>query len=332
MPDGQPQEPWDLPNPLQVTFDGEVALLGYEPALAHVQQGGDLLLETHWRAERVPSADYAVVMELVDESGLAAATWSAVLLPSYPCSLWQQGQYLRGQQRLDLPATLTPGRYPLRIALVSPEGERLQASGQATKPARLRDGELVLGTVQVLDRPREFDLPSMSNALEATVGQQAHLTGYDLNLEQAHPRGQLPLTLYWQAGGPMVRPFKVLTHLLDSEGVIRAQHDAAPGGGCCPAHTWVEGEVIVDEHPIALGADLPSGTYSLVVGMYDEEFDTRVPAYDAAGMPLAHDRIEIMQLTIEAPLMEQAQVILPSREDLDWAVFLPLVLRGSSPR
>jgi uncharacterized membrane protein len=327
LPEGSPQEFWDLPNPLQVTFDGEVALLGYEPALAQVQPGGNLLLETYWQVERTPSADHVLAMELVDGRRQVVANSSSVLVPSYPTSLWEPGQYLRGQQHLGLPGTLKPGRYTLRIALVSPEGDRLEASGQASRPARLGDDELVLGTVQVVDRPRQFDLPSVSNTLEATVGQQAHLMGYDLGLEQAHPGGQLPLTLYWQAGGPMVRPFKVFTHLLDSEGTIRAQHDADPGGGCCPAHTWAEGEVIVDEHPIALGADLPPGTYRLVVGMYDEEFDTRVPAYDADGALLAHDRIEIGELTVEAPPEEQAQDILPFWEDLDWAVFLPLVSR-----
>ena len=333
LPDGLPQEPWDLPNPLQVTFGGEVALLGYEPALAQVQPGGSLLLETHWRAEGAPSADHALVMELVDDSGQVAATLSSVLTPSYPTSRWQPGQYLRGQQRLYLPGTLAPGRYSLRIALVSPEGERLAAAGQASRPARLRDGELAVATVHVLDRPRRFDLPSVTNSLEATVGQQAHLVGYDLELDQAHPGGQLPLTLYWQAGGPMVLPFKIFTHLVDAEGNIWAQHDAPPGGGCCPANTWVEDEVIVDEHPIALGADLLPGTYWLVVGMYDEETETRVPAYDADGTPLAHDQIEIVELIIEAPpVEEQDEVILPSLEDLNHAVFLPVVIKGASPR
>jgi hypothetical protein len=189
-----------------------------------------------------------------------------------------------------------------------------------------------LATVEVLDRPRQFGLPPVTNALDATVGKQAHLIGYDLELDRAYPGGRLPLTLFWQAGGPMVRPFKVFTHLLDSEGTIQAQHDAAPGGGCCPAHTWVKGEVIVDEHPIALGADLAPGTYRLVVGMYDEDFDTRVPAYDAGGAPLAHDRVEIGELIVEAPPVEQASAIRPSPEDLDWAVFLPLVSKRASPR
>ena len=331
-PGGSSQEPWDLPNPLQVTFGGEVTLLGYEPASAEVRPGESLLLDTHWRAERGPFADYTLVMELIDENEEVATKSSSALVPSYPTSSWQSGQYLRGQQRLVLPVSLTPGSYFLRVALASPEGGRLEASGQAAKPARLRDGGLGLATIEVLDRPRRFDLPAVTNALEATVGKQAHLMGYDLDLEQAHPGGQVSLTLYWQAGGPMARPFKVFAHLLDSEGTIRAQHDASPGGGCCPAHTWVEGEVIVDQHSIALGLDLLPDTYQLVVGMYDEDFDTRMPAYDEQGNALAHDRIEIAAVTVEAPPVGQEQIILPAREDLDWAVFLPLVCKGSSPR
>ena len=332
VPDGSSEAPWDLPNPLQVTFGGEFTLLGYEPALAQVQPGEDLLLQTYWQAERMPSADYATVMELADKSGQVVAHASSLLTPSYPSSLWKPGQYLRGQQHLSLPVTVPQGRYSLQIALVSPEGERLKASGQASRPARLGDDELVLGTVQVVDRPRQFDLPAISNGLEATVGQQAHLMGYDLKLDQAHPGGQLPLTLYWQAGGPMVRPFKVFTHLIDAEGSIQAQHDAAPGGGCCPAHTWVEGEVIVDEHSIALGTDLLPGSYRIAVGMYDEESDARMPAYGADGAPLAHDRIEIVGLTIDAPPEVQDEATGSSWDELDSVIFLPHVLKGAFPR
>ena len=333
LPGGGSGEPWALPNPLQVVLGEELALLGYQPALAEVQPGGSLLVETHWRAVRAPSADYALVIELVDARGQAVAGSSSMLSPSTPTSLWKPGQYVRGQQRLDLPATLAPGRYAMRIALASPEGEWLPASGQAPGPARVRGGELFVATVQVVERPRRFDLPSISNPLDATVGRQAHLMGYDLELGEAYPGGQLPLTLYWQAGGPMVSPFKVFTHLVDAEDTIWAQHDAQPGGGCCPANTWAEGEVIVDEHPMALGMDLPPGTYRLVVGMYDEETWNRVPAYGTDGSPLAHDRIEIVEVTIESsPEQERGEPVLPSLSDLDFTLFLPLVTKGALPR
>jgi len=301
LPGGLTQEPWDLPNPLQVRFGGEVTLLGYEPALIDVRLGGSLFVDTYWRAEAAPSADYALALELVDHDGQVIADSVAPVTPSYPTSLWQPGQYLHGQQRFALPPTLLPGRYALRIALVSLEGERLTVAGQASRPASLREGDLLAGTVDVQDRPRQFDLPAVSNAVGGTVGKQAHLVGYDLAADEAYPGGQLSLTLYWQAGGPMVLPFKVFTHLVDAEGTTRAQHDAPPGGGCCPANTWVEGEVIVDEHLIALGTGLVPGTYSLVVGLYDEETESRVSAYDADGAPLADDRIEIAELTIESP-------------------------------
>jgi hypothetical protein len=91
--------------------------------------------------------------------------------------------------------------------------------------------------------------------------------------------------------------------------------------------------VIIDEHPMALGADLLPGTHWLVVGMYDGETETRVPAYDADGTLLEHDQIEIIELTIEEPpVEEQDEVILPSLEDLHHIVFLPLVIEGESPR
>jgi hypothetical protein len=332
LADGLSAEPWDLPNPLQVSFGEEVVLLGYEPAAAEVRSGSSLLVETHWRAEAVPSDDYTLLLELMDESGQVVADSASLLTPLYPTSLWKPGQYLRGQQRLDLPVTLTPGRYRLRLALVSPDGERLSATGRARRPARLRTGELFIAEVQVLDRPRRFDPPTVTNPIDATVGKQAHLAGYDLVLDAAHPGGQILLTLYWRAGGPMILPFKVFTHLLDTEGTIRAQHDALPGGGCCPANTWAEGEVIVDEHPIALGADLPPGSYTLVVGMYDEETKSRVPAYDAGGTPLAHDRIEIADVPIESPPAQEDEVVLPTLEDVESTIFLPLVTKESYPR
>jgi hypothetical protein len=191
----------------------------------------------------------------------------------------------------------------------------------------------MLTSIRVLDRPHQFDRPAVEHRLEATVGRQAHLLGYDLDLSEAHPGGQLPLTLTWLAGGPMVRPFKVFTHLIDAENRIWAQHDALPGGGYCPANTWAEGEVIVDPHPIALGADLPAGVYQLVVGMYDEETGARMPAYDDAGNPLIQDRITIGELVIEAVMGEIPATAIPRPVfDFDYVVYLPLVTNGRAPR
>jgi hypothetical protein len=154
------------------------------------------------------------------------------------------------------------------------------------------------------------------------------LVGYDVDLSQNHPGGQLPLTLYWLAGGPMVRPYKVFAQLVDAENRLWAQYDAPPGGECCPADTWAEGEVIVDPHPIALGVDLPPGVYQLVVGMYDKDSGERVSAYDAAGNPLVYDRVPVREVVIVPGAANiQGKETSQPQLNLDHAIFLPFVAR-----
>jgi hypothetical protein len=129
----------------------------------------------------------------------------------------------------------------------------------------------------------------------------------------------------------MVRSFKVFTQLVDAQGKKWAQHDALPGGGCCPTNTWADGEVIVDEHLIPLGADLPPGPYQLVVGMYDVQPMTRLPVYDADGKPLPADRVPISSVTIE-PAQGTGQPVATRTEppfDVHDVIFLPLVGKGS---
>jgi hypothetical protein len=141
----------------------------------------------------------------------------------------------------------------------------------------------------------------------------------------------LPLTLFWQASGPMVRPFKVFTHLVNAQGTVLAQHDAPPGGSCCPTHTWADGEVIVDEHLIPLDVNLPPGTYELVVGMYDEQAASRLPAYAASGEPLPGDSVTIRSVTIEPAQGPESQATAAAMPQFDtsYILFLPLVCKGS---
>jgi hypothetical protein len=333
-PQGENGEPSAVPNPLQATFGGEVTLLGYQPNAVETHVGEILHLETHWHAQTAPADPYVLLMELLDWKGQVIATWeSTPSAHAYRTDMWQAGEYLRGQHDLLMPSSLRPGRYRLRIALVSPAGERLPLAGKAprkvlggllTRQARLKGQTVTLTSIRILDRERRFSLPVIAHPLQATVGRQASLMGYDLDLSQAHPGGQLHLTLHWQANGSMVRPFKVFTHLIDDHNTVWAQHDAPPGGGCCPPTTWAESEVIMDEHPIALGADLPPGTYYLVAGMYDEGTASRLPAYDADGNKLPHDRVQISTVTIQP---ESATTSAGPQLDFDHVLHVPLLHR-----
>jgi mannosyltransferase len=330
----------ELPNPLRATFGGQITLLGYAPGAVDVQPGETVHLETYWRAEASPSEDMALLVKLTDAQHRIVANWlTSPSLSSYPTSLWQAGGCVRGQHTVRLPVTVEPGRYELRVALVRPTGTRLELTGERahrvldgllTWRTALKGEELVLASVRVVDRPRTFQLPEVKDPLDVTVGRRAHLVGYALDASQARAGGRVDLTLYWQADGPMARPFKVFTHLLDADGKLWTQDDAPPGGGCCPANTWAKGEVIVDHHPIALPADLPPGTYWLAAGMYDEDTDTRLPAFSAAGEPYAKGRVPLTSVDVKAAVASSGQedVAVEPVFEFDFKIYLPLIHQG----
>jgi hypothetical protein len=173
----------------------------------------------------------------------------------------------------------------------------------------------------------------VEHVLYARVGRNARLVGYDLDASQVLPGETVRVTAIWQADGPMTAPYKVFVHLLDEDGVIRTQHDGFPGGGCCPANTWAEHEVIVDEHPLTLGADLEPGTYRIVIGMYDEATAFRLPAYGPDGEPFADEQIPAGELIVESvPVAPQpTSAVIEAQPGTVHRVFIPLAKRSAVP-
>ncbi|MCS6802002.1 MAG: glycosyltransferase family 39 protein [Chloroflexota bacterium] len=118
-----------LPNPehpVAVRFGDVADLLGYDLA-GTARPGSRLRLTLHWRA-RTPAPGLTVFVHLVDAEGaLAAQKDSEPAAGGYPTDRWQPGEYLRDFYDLDLPPTLAPGRYQIRVGLYRGDGERLLA-------------------------------------------------------------------------------------------------------------------------------------------------------------------------------------------------------------
>ncbi len=86
----------------------------------------------------------------------------------------------------------------------------------------------------------------------------------------------LTVTLSWEILEPTLKSYTVFVHLLDGrlaaeEAPLVAQHDSLPCDGAEPTWHWQPGEVVLDEHVLALPADLPAGEYLLGVGLYDSD-------------------------------------------------------------
>jgi hypothetical protein len=233
---------------------GPLTLLGYALNTTSLQAGDEVIVTLFWRAEAGPRPDAAVRLSLAGADGMMlSAAAEPPAGPAYPTSAWQTGELVREVRRLRVPATAPAGAATLSVSLVAASGA----------------GEVLAGPVEVaaLDvhvPARRFDVPAMQYRLNATLGEQVTLLGYDLA-----PNGEL--TLYWQAGALLETSYKAFVHALGAGDEILAQSDSVPAEGRRPTTGWLPGEVIADTHQLAL-----AGAARLAVGLYDEASGQRL--------------------------------------------------------
>jgi mannosyltransferase len=108
--------------------------------------------------------------------------------------------------------------------------------------------------------------------VDAALDNGIVLDGFRVAQWALEPGETLDLTLVWRAArGPTADHWKVFTHLLDAGSMVVAQRDAEPGDNLRPTTTWQPGEQVQDNYGIAIPSDLPAGSYTLEIGMYDGE-------------------------------------------------------------
>lgn len=149
--------------------------------------------------------------------------------------------------------------------------------------------------------PEGFGAVAPMRPVHARLGEAIALAGYDLEPEVARPGGSLYVTLYWQALAPVSEDYTVFTHLLGpfnprTGGPFWAGHDGKPLAGSYPTLRWVAGEWVLDQHEIALLADLPPGTYQLEVGLYLLATGARLPVEQEG---VRDDRVLLGEVVVE---------------------------------
>jgi len=260
--------------PITHRFPQGLAIAEARVEQAHLEQGENLLLTVKWAAVAPLGRDYTCLLKLKDERGEIAQEWQQPLARSYPTSRWPINALVLARYRLGLSQDLPPGRY--HLVLTPSEaltGEEL--------------GEFDVETIEVIAPERDFTVPEMERVSGVTFGGEVLLLGYDL----AEKGEELRLELYWQALRQMETDYKVFVHLFDpATETIVTQHDAMPREGRYPTSRWVEGEVVSDAIILSL-AKVPPGRYRLAVGIYDPQTMHRLPAIDAAGLPVRDNRV-----------------------------------------
>jgi hypothetical protein len=295
----------DLERRHTVRFDG-LKLLGTTVTPGELWAGEPLYVALYWQAEESPLPDARFRLRLVDASGKVRQ--DRLVRPvgdGYPTDNWLSGDRLLGQFALSLPEDLPGGRYRLQL-LPEPPMQRTGALATLRRWLELEDLGVRLASVDVeavSTSPPSTPIPTpvdwaATHPMVATLGDCIRFLGYDLESESVMLGEAVSFTLYWQALCPLELSYSVFTHLLGSSNEILGQMDGVPQNGTYPTMLWEPGEVIADPYSIAVGSDVPPGSYQLEVGMYRLETGVRLPVIDVSGQPVPDNRILLSEVSV----------------------------------
>ncbi len=128
--------------------------------------------------------------------------------------------------------------------------------------------------------PRPFDQPvgaAWGNPPGTVLASQPDTLRL-LGITITHTPEQLTVTPAWDVRDHLAGDYNVFMHLIDAQGQRVAQVDVAPGGAAWPATSaWQPGQQISVPLPLPLPADLATGEYWLILGLYDSTTGERVP-------------------------------------------------------
>jgi hypothetical protein len=263
-------------HPLQATFDHRIRLLGYNLAEAsdgkEISAGEVLRLTLFWQATEKLDQRYTVFTHLIDDHEYI---WGQ--RDSEPgggarlTTTWSVGEVISDNYGIPVYLGTPPGDYRVEVGLYrAADGSRL-----AVQDANGREigDRLLLGPVRLGRPDRAPEIPALSaeHSMDANWG-PFRLVGYDLyklGIDQGNvnfrPGDIAQLTLYWQAREKPGPGYHVVVQLVDKSGQVVVSRDVDPADGRYPSAQWERGEIVRDQHKIAL--DLSPGQYRLLVGL-----------------------------------------------------------------
>ncbi len=276
-----PASALDLPSEVSAPTVG-LRLIGATPPPAEHWAGDRLPFSLGW--ERTPGDPPQQVRWWLRCAGADTSAGELTVAPGDP-ALWPKGH-----------------RYVTHYA---PRTDPALAEGVCTLLVQAGvEAPVTVGEVRV--HARERCLPPCTaapqTAFHATVvegaGDFAQLAGFDAPAGALRPGDTFSVTLYWQAQTAAALDYTVFVHLVGAEGKVWAQSDAWPQGGVAPTTSWLAEQTIVDVHTLTLPDDIPAGTYTLFVGMYDAGSGGRAPLYDQNGARWEEDRAPLRMVTV----------------------------------
>ncbi len=294
--------------PVEIEFGDQLRLVGFD--LMDNPRRQETAVRLYWQVLRPIEYELRLYPFFVNAQGqVVEDTGQRPLLTQlwYPSKLWKPGEYIVAET---MPWSLGD-RWSLAVGVLagsdwSDWSQRLPVR-VIDAPQRLRRFEantwVRLATFERQERTLVEIAPSEqawqpAHPVQANLGDQMELHGYDLSAPVGQRGQELAVTLYWQALAAMPVDYTVFVHLVDANGQLVAQHDGGPWWEVTiPTSTWQPGEKLRDRHRLELPSDLAPGTYILQAGVYDWQTLERLAVIEN-GVPV-NNYVELGSVGIE---------------------------------
>ncbi len=289
-PISESQLPPDL-KPIRARLTSGVELIGYRvESPQRVAPNDSVIVTLYWRSLAPMSADYNLFLHLLGQKQTLVGnvdTWTGGGLR--PTSSWRVGEIYKDRYVIALdPKSETPSKLLLDVAMWEND------SNQKLPITDEKGNVLKSVTVDVglLDSAQPLIATPQARADSALEG-GIKLIGYDL---PANPTASQPLTLtlYWSTSSPIQNDYTVFVHVFDSQGKRVAQADSPPMSGDWLTSMWQTNRIVMDPHTFTL----PSGQYTIRVGMYDPVTVEPLPAFKTDGSEWKDWAVEVGKIMV----------------------------------
>jgi 4-amino-4-deoxy-L-arabinose transferase-like glycosyltransferase len=280
------QMPTDFTS-INQTLNPWAEVLGYRMEPKDARPGQTVHVRVFMRALKTPEFNWSLVTNLYGRNNAPLARFDTFtgggLLPS---STWQPGQTWVDTVQFTVPRdAVAPAILRVQFGLYNAgSGEiapSLDVNGNETAP--LYDGSTLLPRDPLTHGPSLVTFGELAQLNELVVRQDS--TGITLNLR-------------WQTLNAAPVNYVVFTHVFDATGNRVAQLDSQPLDGQFPTTRWQSGIPFDELRTIALPARLPSGTYTVLMGLYDPQSGARLRAIDAQGNRAKDDAFLVGTFTL----------------------------------
>ena len=240
-------------------------------APSDLTQGPPLSIAATWNAKTTLPEDIQLSWRLTVPNSAVVFEFRSELFLDADSNHLPVGAFEQAVYGLRIPVDIEPGSYALTLLPINGIGEPIGDTFHNPE------------SIEISARERSFGPPPMSQALNVTFGEEIELSGYDLIVNAS----ELKLALHWHSQGSIPIDYKYFVHVWNNDEIV-AQYDSMPADYAYPTSWWASGEYFSDEVTLALEA-LPAGEYSVTVGLYDPNTNTRLPITFADGTQAADE-------------------------------------------